>query len=77
MASMRPGLLCPGKGTMWSRLQALRPAASMRPGLLCPGKVEQATKPPPDRPSFNEAGAVMPRKRPALKATLAKEAALQ
>ena len=36
-ASMRPGLLCPGKGP--PRLEEIvRPAASMRPGLLCPGK---------------------------------------
>ena len=36
-ASMRPGLLCPGKIEAL-RAWLARPPASMRPGLLCPGK---------------------------------------
>ena len=36
-ASMRPGLLCPGKAG-GDQKSAQRVAASMRPGLLCPGK---------------------------------------
>ena len=61
VASMRPGLLCPGKPAGepgdWQPV-----SASMRPGLLCPGK-QFVVKTGDDRLlSFNEAGAVMPRK---------------
>ena len=43
--------------------------ASMRPGLLCPGKGSPTgTACSPSR-CFNEAGAVMPRKRPATSAS--------
>ena len=36
LASMRPGLLCPGSPAMVAFVDDLV-AASMRPGLLCPG----------------------------------------
>ena len=37
-ASMRPGLLCPGKDPQLRTKGDGGRAASMRPGLLCPGK---------------------------------------
>ena len=40
-ASMRPGLLCPGKGEDRAVGGDLA-LASMRPGLLCPGKASRS-----------------------------------
>ena len=60
---MRPGLLCPGSFGQVQQPQAPL-HASMRPGLLCPGRSAR----PVNRHQghgFNEAGAVMPRKRDA------------
>ena len=60
-ASMRPGLLCPGKRA--GRVaHAYRHVASMRPGLLCPGKQPLVGAGVVVLTRFNEAGAVMPRK---------------
>ena len=60
-ASMRPGLLCPGRED--ARAVVVRAgAASMRPGLLCPGRHHRPGAPQSAGAGFNEAGAVMPRK---------------
>ena len=40
LASMRPGLLCPGRAAD-AIAAAWRTWASMRPGLLCPGRADQ------------------------------------
>ena len=59
-ASMRPGLLCPGSIHIRPG-QRYTEAASMRPGLLCPGRMVRCLS-VFSLLSFNEAGAVMPRK---------------
>ena len=53
IASMRPGLLCPGRAAHFERLLDQRMLASMRPGLLCPGRG------PPPAPQRRGRGASM------------------
>ncbi len=61
-ASMRPGLLCPGRLGEWLAVADGDATASMRPGLLCPGRDAEMQKRLGLSDSFNEAGAFMPRK---------------
>ena len=62
-ASMRPGRRCPGRGDHRGGPLHVGPYASMRPGRRCPGRARGARMTTATLPSFNEAGAKMPRKR--------------
>ena len=75
-ASMRPGLLCPGKQALAGAL-ALPDGASMRPGLLCPGKDEAAGGEAAARPASMRPGLLCPGKPMARRAGVLEKARLQ
>ena len=60
---MRPGQLCPGNPTIIVEHSGPFLTASMRPGQLCPGNSSASGANPRKCGSFNEAGAIMPRKQ--------------